>query len=556
MLSPVQIPVQPSSQDCLAWSSDGELAIAAGEEVYLLIPRHGNSEPWTHVRITVSSFNTQEWPWQEQADFKDMSIGEEQARATVTALAWSPPGLAKHGRSVLAVLTSNLLLSFWVSNSEPADADSWKRVAVVNKALSSDSRREQRIRSMAWAPTNPQHVDRKTAFSRRKWGICLMAIADDSNGLYILEILSPFAYQSFAWNVKVLRRDNIPIITSSSGRPSLLSLAMNATHFIDRIEFGTWDGDIPIVYRISGIARRARVAVHENPLSGVQPKDSSDLESLTVSLDEARSGHGNMPSQIVVTPSFKARMAKEKERFGQINNIDSHVILRNWGLASFTNLVAACVTLHPAKLAEYNAPFEGVSTILFDALDENGDSKSVFPWQSPAEVDVAKTQQYILETVLNQSLQTPLALSKLDLKIMYAAFCGTLLLRDQQRLQAAVDILNLIERHASTDLLAEHRALLSIKTSNQLSEQELIEAIIQMTKVRGQTESRSCTPEKAFLDLCPFCPEDQRIIPFESFTEAYCPQRHSFGKLFPLLPNSSPSYTPCSKVRSYVSAAT
>ena len=104
MLLPVCIPVQPSSQDCLAWSQDGELAVAAGEEVYLLIPKEGSSETWTQLRITVSYFITQEWPWQVPASFKNMSIGEEQARATVTALAWSPPGLAKHRRSILAVL--------------------------------------------------------------------------------------------------------------------------------------------------------------------------------------------------------------------------------------------------------------------------------------------------------------------------------------------------------------------------------------------------------------------------------------------------------------------
>ena len=558
MLPLAHIPVQPSSQDCLAWSSDGELAVAAGEDVYLLIPQNGGPEPWTHVRITASNFTTGEWPRQEQASFKEMSIGEEQARATVTALAWSPPGLAKHRRSVLAVLTSNLILSLWASDSNPTDLDSWKRVLIVNKVLSSESRLQQRIRSIAWAPTNPQHVDRRATFSRRKWGIYLLAIADDSNGLYILEVSSPFAGQNFDWNVEVLRRNNIPVSNSSTDRPSLLNIAMNANHFINRIEFGTWDDNIPIVYRTCGINHFASVSIHKRPPSRELSKDIPGHECITVSLDEAHPGDANMPSQLIVTPLIKARMVAEKENFGLDNNIGSHVMVRTWGLASINNLVAACITLHPAKMVESTAPFEGTATILFDATNDTDNAKSVFPWQSTAEVDVAKAQTSILDTILDQNLHRPLALNKLDLRIIYTAFCGSLLLSNHkrnQRLQALMAILNLIEGRAGVNLLAEHRALLSIKDTQQLSDQELVKIIGEMTEARGQAESSSRSPEKALLDLCPFCPESKQIMPFDSFAEAYCPQKHHFGRLFPILFYLSLSYKPCSKMRPYAFTA-
>ena len=535
MLPLTHLPVQPSSQDCLAWSSDGELAVAAGEEVYLLIPQIGSPEPWTHLRLTVSKFTTEEWPHQEQASFKDMSIGEEQARATVTALAWSPPGLAKHRRSVLAVLTSNLILSLWACDSSPADLGSWKRVLVVNKVLSSESRFEQRIRSMAWAPTNPQCVDRQTPFSRHKWGIPLIAIADDCNGLYILTILSPFAGQSFAWEAEVLYRKKIPVSKSSNDRPSLLNLALNANHFIDRLEFGKWDGDISLLYRTSGIFHRARVFIHGDSPSQVQLQDTSDLEFLNVSLDEASPGDANMRSQPVVTPLIEARMMTEKQKFGLGRNIGSHVMLRTWGLASSNDLVAVCFSLHPAKMVEYIAPFEETATILFDAGNDKEKAKSVFPWQNPVEVDVTKAQGYILDTILDQNLHKPLALNDLDLKIIYTAFCGSLLLSDNnqlQRLKSAVETLNLVKQYANTDVQAEHLAVNTIKISHPFSNQELMHIVRQMTEARGQAESRCLTPEKALLDLCPFCPETQPIIPFDSFTVAYCLQKHRLGRLF------------------------
>ena len=557
MLPLVQIPVQPSSTDCLAWSSDGELAVAVGEEVYLLIPLDGSPVTWVHVRITVSEFTSEEWPWQEQASFKDMSIGEEQARATVTSLAWSPPGLAKHRRSVLAVLTSNLILSLWASNSDPSDLNSWGRILVVNKVLPSESCFQQRIRSMAWAPTNPQHVDRQTPFSRRKWGIPIVAIADDCNGLYILRVLSPFAGQSLAWDVEVLRHINVPVSKSLQDRPSLLSLVMNANHFVDHIDFGTWDCDLAIVYRTSGAVHYASVSVQDEASSRVRPEDISDRESFIVNVSEASPRDTNMPSQTTVTPLIKDQMIAEKERFGLANKYGSLVMLRTWGLTSFNKLVAACITLHPANMVDYTAPFDGISTILFDAGDEHDSAGGVFPWRNHAQADLTKVQREILDTILDQNLQTSLAINDLDIKILYTAFCGCLLLRDDKRLQrlkGAAKILNLIESHASVSLLAEQRTLLSIKGSPKLSDQQLVNVIKQMTEARVQEESSLCSTQKALLEPCPFCQENENTIPFDNFTAAYCPQGHSFGTLLPS-PGPSLSYRPYSKVRSYLRPA-
>ena len=538
MLPPVHLPFQPSSHDCLAWSPDGELAVAAGEEVYLLIPQHGGLEAWTHLRITVSSFTFREWPWQEPASFKDMSIGEEQARATVTALAWSPAGLATHRRSVLAVLTSNLILSFWASNSNPTDVGSWERVLVVNKALRPGSRLQQRIRSMAWAPTNPQYTDRYTPFSRKKSGIHLIAIADDNNGLCVLRASGPITGHSSKWVVEVLHRHSVSVSKSSSDRPSLFNHVMNAHHYIDHIEFGTWKGDIPIMYRTSGTVYRASISVCDDPPSHVRPEDSLVPESLAVNLDEEHVIDTKIPLQSTITTPIKTQMAVAKEKFGFDNKIGRQVVLRRWGLASFSNLVAACVTLHPAKMIEYVAPFDGNATIFFDADDKNGDAKSVFPRQNLAEVDVAKAQRAIIDTILDQKLYRPSALKKLDLKLLYTAFCGSLLLSVNDRLQqiqAAVDIMDLMEHHPSLNLDAEHRALLSIKNAPQLTDQELVNVVGEMTKARGQAESKSHTPESFLLDLCPFCPETQSCIHFDNFTEAYCPQGHSFGEfIYPL----------------------
>ena len=201
-------------------------------------------------------------------------------------------------------------------------------------------------------------------------------------------------------------------------------------------------------------------------------------------------------------------------------------------------------------MIEYVAPFDGNATIFFDADDKNGDAKSVFPRQNLAEVDAAKAQRAIIDTILDQKLYRPSAFKKLDLKLLYTAFCGSLLLSVNDRLQqiqAAVDIMDLMEHHPSLNLDAEHRALLSIKNAPQLTNQELVNVVGEMTKARGQAESKSHTPENFLLDLCPFCPETQSSIHFDNFTEAYCPQGHSFGEFIYPLPYLSVLTSPAAR---------
>lgn len=84
----------------------------------------------------------------------------------MVAIAWSPPGLAKHKRSALAVLTSNLILSLWDPGPNPTETSSWKRATVVNSCLEryftdlkvpeSSLRKRRRIRSVGWATAIPK----------------------------------------------------------------------------------------------------------------------------------------------------------------------------------------------------------------------------------------------------------------------------------------------------------------------------------------------------------------------------------------------------------------
>jgi len=170
----------------------------------------------------------------------------------VTWLAWSPPGLAKHKRSVLAVLTSNHVLSLWASNSDMAVPESWERVCLVNDAIKAALREEKfksrfksvsslrlrRIRSAAWAPLRDlvrfddsgymiakEALQRHDAHSDRKGTLeisgadnhlslpttqQLLAVANDCGSLYILKVCSPSTGTLNVWEAAVVEMYFVP----------------------------------------------------------------------------------------------------------------------------------------------------------------------------------------------------------------------------------------------------------------------------------------------------------------------------------------------------------
>ncbi len=247
MLPNVQLPFHPDTINCLAWSNDGELAVAAGEFVHILasrfpiiyceyflissqLPRsrepgrnyeNETNIPWEQIQLRVNTFTTDEWSFQVPDTLDSFSIGEEQSTSNVTALAWSPPGLAMHRRSVLAVLTSNLLLSFWVPSSDPSLTGSWERVLVLNNAIKSSwerkylsknlsiptnkFRRKMRLRSMAWSPQFRRSSERNTYTVETRWGSFFLAVANDEGKILLLLISSPYTNGSTSWDSKIVK---------------------------------------------------------------------------------------------------------------------------------------------------------------------------------------------------------------------------------------------------------------------------------------------------------------------------------------------------------------
>ncbi|RAL12518.1 uncharacterized protein BO97DRAFT_390200 [Aspergillus homomorphus CBS 101889] len=267
MLGPLELPLFPSCADCLAWSADGELAIGAGEYVQILTPKTANEKAeqgpaqkainnWHSNRFRVNIFTNSEWPTIYPQKRDHFSLGGEQSLSTVVGLAWSPPGLAKYRRCVLAVFTSNLLLSLY----EPVGIQGrWTRVAIVNDSLKLYFQpqvqdeglvlQKSAIRSFSWSsplkvPVAQQDADSLLAAGpESRWGFHLLSVANDAKDVIFLRVRGLTAVQSPRYTADVLSItsfDESPESHPQINPSSLFAAALQSKAVVSSMGWGPW----------------------------------------------------------------------------------------------------------------------------------------------------------------------------------------------------------------------------------------------------------------------------------------------------------------------------
>ncbi|KAI9808431.1 MAG: hypothetical protein M1827_007250 [Pycnora praestabilis] len=275
MLHHVNLRFQPSAFNGLTWSKDGELAIAAGEHVEILVPNTSISknlrnpanpptkDPWTSVRFRTNTFTDDEIPLLQPASSDVLSIGEEQSTCTVTALAWSPPGLARFRRAALAVLTTNHSLSIWECTTNPKNSGNWNRVLVVNREVDKyfeelDSqglddnaqkrdlkRLRSRIRAFTWSQTCDIGASQEGT-ARDIWGVPLLVTTNDNYEVVFIRILRPygiFSPRAHGWRAEVIghfQAQGLSDEIQTSSSPSLLATILNQCRYVSCVAWSPW----------------------------------------------------------------------------------------------------------------------------------------------------------------------------------------------------------------------------------------------------------------------------------------------------------------------------
>jgi len=214
------------------------------------------------VALKVPLFSTDELPLKEPAPMQSYSIGQEISNSSPTAIAWSPPGLAKHRKCALAVLTANLVLSMWATEGKPQDASSWNRRLIVNDALreyyfpklteasyhaipliEERLRLRSRIRAFSWAPELPS-LDRACVVGTQlSYGQHIVAISNDDNHVALVAIHSPTSSNGTrkAWAAEVLL--HFPVTPDTKGifaTPTNFEDIMEQQRHISHLAWSPW----------------------------------------------------------------------------------------------------------------------------------------------------------------------------------------------------------------------------------------------------------------------------------------------------------------------------
>lgn len=251
---PVELQLTPSCNDCLAWSEDGDLAVAAGEYVHTLLPKHKHEkssrrgpglQQWHHTKFQANLFTDEEWPVHETSNLEEFSIGEEQSTSTVSAISWSPPGLGRHRRSFLAVLTTNHLLSLWEMKREP---NQWQRIAIINDSLKTDfssaSRFGTRIGAFAWSPPctlGSSDGDDKAGPQNSRWGETFLVVANQMSQVMVLHIQHRHQREHHRLIFDVLSIPLTPISSAESRRSFLFTASDYASKNMRHLAWGPWE---------------------------------------------------------------------------------------------------------------------------------------------------------------------------------------------------------------------------------------------------------------------------------------------------------------------------
>ncbi|KAF2687909.1 hypothetical protein K458DRAFT_414979 [Lentithecium fluviatile CBS 122367] len=259
----------PCCNDAIDWSYDGIIAAAEEEHVELLFP---NTEPdykeqgdtsWQYIEVPVTWFTREELPLKLSAPFRNCSIGEETSPSLPMKISWSPPGLAKHRRCALGILTSSLNLSIWSTDGKVKENSGWKRRLIVNDALaeyfSGDTALEEsaltsrkqgkvrlrsRVRDFAWAPILPPLQACGTVGTQLAWGQHIVAICNDDNQVIFTLINSPTTTlgRDERWNAKVVNHFAVTPDPNSifSEVPTTFDEIMQQQRFISHVAWSPW----------------------------------------------------------------------------------------------------------------------------------------------------------------------------------------------------------------------------------------------------------------------------------------------------------------------------
>lgn len=528
-LEPISLSYWPTcASNALTWSSEG-LAVAAGEVVHILTPRDSRAlheapghKHWHTITLRVNQFETSEWPVQEMAVMQEFSIGEELSDSSIVSLAWSPPGLGLYRRGVLAILTSNLVLSFWETNGR---LGVWERTLVVNQHLSIDStaeilvnhRRKWRIRAFCWLPTLQSSAS-------SKWGSQILAVGTDDYTVGFFHVRKGNIAAYGQWSLELLAQHRVAGLDRKDENvpksPSLRTILSQSSP-ISKIETTVdWQmerstAEEPHVHtlilkvslgqcgRTKCLELRASSGmVDEQPRLGLSVKEREPSYDISFS---------SPPSETM----FNSAIQKPLSEFNEKYVLGGRVRVHYWGTAFAADqlLAAACISLHPSDMLEYGIPSSQRTTVVFTRAREAVNAENI-----------TANPSVVHERILNFVAESGISSVKTELDRNIARNAASLIIlqfKDSSLLATWAE--SLLHQLSVIDITKEANGEGVEATSQNVSKDEQME--VDEVGASGQL---NVPGPHATQETCEIC---QASIPFSStLTLAECVKGHQFSR--------------------------
>lgn len=425
---PVELPSWPKCENAITWSAEG-IAIAVGEAVHILTPRHDSEtrdipghRQWHTFTLRANQFDLSEWPKQPLATIKLFSVGEELSDSHVAAIAWSPPGLGLYRRSVLTVLTSNLLLSFWETNGRLGE---WNRTCIVNNLIhsetppdgSSHARLKRRIRSFTWLPAIPNS-------GTTQWSPHFLMIADDTYTISIYQVCKASNSARSGWSLELRARYQMPTGSLSpehDGPISSLRATLLTKSLISNLESTEWisenrDGgkdstsaSLKIKVSFGALTRKRYLSVYLQGLARKSIDTTAIDQVFTLTIDESQICENLFINQSPTKELFESSIRGPRSDFNEEYNLNGRIRVRRWGAVYYPDRTkaAACISLHPSEMIESCLPSRQRITVVFAILKTSA-------------VDPVRSNLEVYEQILNflSGLSTAQLRVDLDKKIL------------------------------------------------------------------------------------------------------------------------------------------
>lgn len=220
------------------------------------------------------------------------------------------------------------------------------------------------------------------------------------------------------------------------------------------------------------------------------------------------------------------KMSLMMEEYDKENNTEGKVIMKTWGLASWKNLVAVCVTLHPAAMIDYRSTSDNSAKILFES-GKGSVERMTINWRVFDPYQEAKGQCRVFEAFAKKTIMDLTAMNELSQKTIYGAVWLSMYRTHEESnsVLSSLVILALLEASNGIGLPRERRLLEDLASATPE------ERAAWPTERKNQVDYGVCS-ESCYLSWCSICKEQ---IGWTNILEASCRNGHPFGESEPIL---------------------